>query len=83
MIERVGQSLKSDFIRNVATLASATTIAQAVSILTAPVLYRIYDKEDYGTLGQYMAIVAVVGVFSTMQYHQVILLEKDDDDAKK
>lgn len=83
MIERVRQRLKSDFIGNVATLASGTTAAQAVSILTAPVLYRIYDQEDYGTLGQYMAVVGVLGVFSTMQYEQLILLEKDDDDAKK
>lgn len=83
MIGRVRHRLKSDFFRNVTTLATGTTAAQAVSILTAPVLYRIYDKEDYGTLGQYMAIVGVVGVFSTMQYHQVVLLEKDDEDAKK
>ncbi|MGC6413895.1 MAG: lipopolysaccharide biosynthesis protein [Bacteroidia bacterium] len=83
MIQRVRQRLKSDFIRNVATLVTGTTAAQAVSILTAPILYRIYDREAYGTLGQYLAIVGVVGVFSTMQYLQVILLEKDDDNAKK
>lgn len=71
------------YVRNVATLATGTSIAQAVSMLTAPVLYRIYSKVDYGTLGLYMAIVGVVGVFSTMQYLQPILLEKDDDDAKK
>ncbi len=83
MIKRVRQRIKSDFIKNVATLATGTSFAQAVTILTAPFLYRIYDKEDYGSLGQYMAITGVVGVFSTMQYLQVILLEKDDDDAKK
>jgi O-antigen/teichoic acid export membrane protein len=73
----------SDFIRNAATLATGTTIAQAISIFTAPILYRIYDKEDYGTLGLYMAVIGVVGVFSTMEYFQAILLEKEDDDAKQ
>lgn len=78
-IERIKSSL---FLRNVATLATGTTLAQAVSIFTAPILYRIYDKEDYGTLGLYMAIVGIIGVFSTMQYNHAILLEKEDDDAK-
>ncbi len=79
-ITRLKQSM---YVRNVATLATGTTMAQAVSLITAPILYRIYAKVDYGTLGLYMAIVGVVGVFSTMQYLQPILLEKEDDDAKK
>jgi O-antigen/teichoic acid export membrane protein len=66
----------------VATLATGTTLAQAVSIFTAPILYRIYDKEDYATTGLYTAIIGVIGVFSTMQYDHAILLEKEDEDAK-
>ena len=74
---------KADFLKNVAKLATGTTIAQSISIFTAPVLYRIYDKTDYGTLGLYMAILGVIGVFSTFQYTEVILLERNDEDAKK
>ena len=74
---------KADFLKNVAKLATGTTIAQAISVFTAPVLYRIYDKSDYGTLGLYMAITGVIGVFSTFQYAQVILLEKNEEDAKR
>lgn len=73
----------SDYSKNITTLASGTTIAQAISLITAPILYRIYDQNDYGTLGLYIAIVGVIGVFSTMQYLQPILLQKNDDDAKK
>lgn len=72
---------KSDFTKNVSKLTSATAIAQLISIGTAPVLYRIYDKEAYGSLGIYMAITSIIGVFSTMQYLQVIMLEKEDEDA--
>lgn len=74
---------RSDFAINVAKLATGTTIAQAISIISAIALYRIYNKEDYGTLGLYMAITGVIGVFSTMQYTQAVILEKSDDDAKK
>lgn len=62
---------------------TGTMLAQAVSLVTAPILYRIYDKEDYGTLGLYMAITGVIGVFSNMQYLQAILLEKEEENAKR
>jgi O-antigen/teichoic acid export membrane protein len=71
----------SEFLVNITKLTTGTAIAQFISISTAPVLYRIYDKEQYGSLGLYMAITGVMGVFSTMQYLQTILLEKDDESA--
>lgn len=63
-------------------MASGTTIAQLISIGTAPIVYRLYEKVDYGTLGLYMAITGVLGVFSTFQYSQTILLEKEDEDSR-
>lgn len=72
---------ESDFLQNALTLVSGTSIAQGVSLFTAPILYRIYEREEYGTLGLYMAITGVIGTFSTMRYQQVILLEKEESDA--
>jgi O-antigen/teichoic acid export membrane protein len=72
----------SELLQSITTLASGTTLAQAISVFTAPILFRIYDSEDYGTMGLYMAIVSVIGVFSTMQYNNAILLEREDEDAK-
>jgi len=80
---KVKELKSSEYVRNVATLATGTTIAQLISVGTAPILYRIYSKEDYGTLGTYMAIVGVIGVFSTLRYNEAIMLEEDDQDAKK
>jgi O-antigen/teichoic acid export membrane protein len=82
MKKQLAKITQSEFAINSIKLLSGTTIAQAISIVTAPLLYRIFDKDDYGTLGLYMAIVGLVGVFSTMQFNQAILLEKEDDDAK-
>lgn len=73
----------SEYIRNVATLATGTTLAQLISLASAPILYRIYSKDDYGTLGTYMAILGVIGVFSTLRYNEAIMLEEDDQNAKK
>ena len=73
---------KSEFLRNAFTLASGTTIAQIFAVLCTPITYRIYDKQDYGTLAQYMSVIMVVGVFSTLQYNQAILLEKEEERVK-
>ena len=82
MLKRlIARYKKSEFLVNITKLGSATTIAQFISIGTAPILYRIYDKSHYGTLGLYMAITGVIGVFSTLQYLQTILLEKEDENA--
>ena len=76
--------LKSSiFLRNITTLASATIFAQIIALFTAPILYRIYSQEDYGTLGLYIAISTVIGTFSTLQYTRGILLEKEDINAKQ
>lgn len=77
----INQLWKSEFFRNALTLVSGTTLAQAVSIVTAPILYRLYEREDYGTLGLYMAITGIIGPFSTMQYTHSILLEREDKNA--
>ena len=82
MLKRlIARYKKSEFLVNITKLGSATTIAQFISIGTAPISYRIYDKSHYGTLGLYMAITGVIGVFSTLQYLQTILLEKEDENA--
>ena len=73
--------LKSDYSIDVSKLVSATTIAQLITILTAPILYRIYDKVDYGSLAVYMAITGVIGVVGSLQYLNVVLIEKKDSDA--
>jgi len=71
----------SPFVRNVSKLTGGTAIAQLISLATAPVLYRMYDKEFYGTLGVFMAIAGVLGAISSMQYIQAVIIEKEDDDA--
>jgi O-antigen/teichoic acid export membrane protein len=74
---------QSDFLKNIATLVSGTALAQVISLGTAPILYRIYSKSDYGALGFYMAVGSIIGVFSTFMLSQAIILEKEDDDALK
>lgn len=72
---------KSEFSRNVLTLMTGTTIAQAIPIAISPILTRIYTPEDFGIFALFLAIVGFFSVISSFRYEQAILVPKDDEDA--
>ena len=71
----------SEFFRNVATLISGTSLAQAFSVLIYIVLSRIYTEEDFGVFGLYMSILNITVIFSTAKYELAILLPKSEKEA--
>jgi len=73
---------KSEFSRNVLTLMTGTTIAQAIPIAISPILTRIYTPEDFGVFALYMSIASVLSVIATGRYELAIMLPKKDNDAK-
>ncbi|MEA2018801.1 MAG: oligosaccharide flippase family protein [Campylobacterota bacterium] len=73
---------KSEFNRNVFTLITGTTIAQAVPIAISPILTRIYTPEDFGVFALYMAIAAIISVIATGRYEMAIMLPKKDEDVR-
>lgn len=73
---------KSEFAVNVLTLMTGTTIAQAFPIAFSPILTRIYEPEDLGTLAIYLSIVAIFSNLITLKYELAIIIpEKDEDSA--
>jgi O-antigen/teichoic acid export membrane protein len=81
MKKQLAKIKQSEFALNSIKLMSGTTVAQMISFLMAPILYRVYEREDYGVLGMFMAITSIFGVFSTFQYNQVIILVKTEEEA--
>lgn len=71
----------SEFFRNVATLISGTSLAQAFSVVIYIVLSRIYTEEDFGVFGLYMNILNIVVIFATAKYELAILLPKSDRES--
>lgn len=72
---------KSEFSRNVLTLMTGTTIAQAIPIAISPILTRIYTPEDFGILALFLSISAVFGSIANGRYELAIMLPKKDEDA--
>lgn len=61
------------FGRNALTLAAGTLVAQVLTVGFAPVLTRLYSPADMGIVAICLAIVAILGCFSTGGYTMVVL----------
>ena len=72
---------KSEFTRNVLTLMTGTTIAQAIPIAISPILTRIYTPEDFGLFALYISIVSFIAIVITARYEMAIVLPKSDIEA--
>jgi len=73
--------LGGPFLRNVATLMSGTAVAQAVTVLSAPLITRLYDPTAFGHYGLVLAIAAPVAIIASLRYELAIVLPARDDDA--
>lgn len=72
---------KSEFLRNVLTLMTGTTIAQAIPIANTPILTRLYTLADFGLLALFVAVTSILGSIANGRYEMAIMLPKKDEDA--
>lgn len=72
---------KSEFSKNVLTLMTGTTIAQAIPIAISPILTRIYTPEDFGVFALFVAITAILGSIANGRYELAIMLPRKDENA--
>jgi len=72
---------KSEFSRNVLTLMTGTTIAQAIPIAISPILTRIYTPEDFGIFALFVAITSIFASIANGRYEFAIMVPQKDEDA--
>jgi len=72
---------KSEFSKNVLTLMTGTTIAQAIPIAISPILTRLYSPEDFGVFALFVAITSIFGSIANGRYELAIMLPRKDEDA--
>jgi lipopolysaccharide exporter len=72
---------KKPFLKNIITLMTGTTIAQAIPIAASPILTRIYSPDDFGLLALFLSITSVLAVIITARYELAIILPKEDREA--
>ena len=72
----------SEYSKNIFTLFAGTSIAQAIPILIAPILTRIYTPSEFGVFAIFASICAIIEPISNGRYELAILLPEKDNDSK-
>lgn len=62
-------------------LFTGSMMAQALSLVLAPILARLYSPEDFGLVALYLGILNILSVLSTAKYEQAIMLPMKQKDA--
>lgn len=70
-------TFKGDILR----LVSGSALAQVITLLSAPILTRLYGPEAYGIVALFTSITGIVGVLACMRYELSIVLPDSDREA--
>ncbi len=72
----------NNWLLQVVSLTGFSYLSQFLSVLALPYITRIFTPSDFGHYASFVAVVAVVGVFSTCRYYLSVALPKADRDAR-
>ena len=67
----------NSFLSNVIKVASGTLLAQALGYLFLPFITRLYNPENFGEFGVFMAIFGMISPFLGGKLEVALVLEKD------
>ena len=74
-------TIKSELTKNVLTLMTGTTIAQALPLAITPFLTRLYTPAEFGLLALFMNLTVILSVVATGRYDLALMLPKEDKEA--
>lgn len=81
-IEAKWKSIKENgFIRSISVLVGGTAFAQLITVVSLPLLTRLYQPEDFSLLAVYTAALGIIAVVSCIRLDIAIPLPENDQDA--
>lgn len=73
---------ENSFVKSVLTLSLGVVISQSISLLTTPILSRIYNPEIFGDFALISSNANIIGVLVCLGMLSAIMIPKEDDEAK-
>ena len=67
----------STFSLNVLKLSASTLIASGVTVLTLPILTKIFSVSDLGKFQMIVSVIMLFGVVASLKYEMALVLPKD------
>lgn len=81
MVVGVKMLLKNEFVRNVFSLFTWNALGQAITLVSIPILTRIYTPEEFGAVALFISIINVFSIAANGRYDMAIVLPKRDGQA--
>lgn len=69
------------FGANVLKLSGGAAVAQAITILTLPILSRLFTPAAYGTWQVFSAVVLILSTIACLRYEMAVVLPEQDEEA--
>lgn len=66
-------------LRNILTLSSGNAIVYAFSLISTPIMTRIYPAEEYGKFAYLNSLILILSTFSTLRLEGALLIAKDNE----
>ncbi|CAN0473415.1 unnamed protein product, partial [Phaeothamnion confervicola] len=77
----LAQLKKSRFIRAMLVVMSGSIAAQAIGLLAAPVLSRLYTPAEFGVFSQFTALLTIGTLVATLRLEDALVLPEANDTA--
>lgn len=78
----LGRFLARPFVRNVVTMAGGAAGAQAITMVFAPVITRLYGPEAFGVQGMFLSLVSILATIAALAYPIAIVLPSAQSEAR-
>jgi O-antigen/teichoic acid export membrane protein len=69
------------FAKSIMLITGGTSIAQALNIISTPILTRVYRPEEFGLLAIYISILSMISLVASLRYEYAIPIASDDKKA--
>lgn len=81
-VKDLSRFLKRPFVRNVATMAGGAAGAQAITMVFAPIVTRLYGPEAFGVQGMFLSLVSILATVAALAYPIAIVLPSNASEAR-
>lgn len=72
---------KSSFFRNIFALSSGTALAQLIGIFSLPVVTRLYEPAEIGTVSLFLSFFGFWVVSISLRYEQALMIAANDEES--
>ena len=81
LLDKVNAKLNAQggFLKSISVLVGGTIFAQAITVLSLPILTRLYNPLDFSIFAIYTSLLAVLSAISCLRFEVAIPISRDEE----